>query len=105
MELALIYRRQRDALVLLGVECQLGSDCRVLAVGIGGESIRIIRDEVLIHPVSALAFIGKVGELLLGIVDELLSVGCTRLRSRCRRMTFLGCTFFGSGVALRRQHS
>src|SRR4051812_9015466 len=104
MQLAFVDRRHCNAFVLLGVECQLCCYGRIFAVGVGRERVGIVGDEVLIDPISALAFIGKVGELFLGIVDELLGVGCARLRSRCGRMTFLGCTLLGSGVALRRQH-
>src|SRR5882724_5708714 len=82
MELTFVDRRESDAVELFGVESKFGGDSRQLAVGVGGESVGIVGDVGLVDPVGALLPIGKSGELMLGVIEELL---CLLGRGRSRR--------------------
>src|SRR5882762_3019161 len=82
MELAFIDRRESDAVELFGVESKFGGDSRQLAVGVGGESVGVVGDVGLVDPVGALLLVGKVGELMLGVIEELLCLLGSGLRSR-----------------------
>src|SRR2546426_1028090 len=74
MQFALVERRKSNAVEFLGIERELGGHGGELAVGVGGESVGVVGDVGLVDPVGALLLIGKIGELLLGVVDEFLGL-------------------------------
>src|SRR5882724_628771 len=82
MELAFIDRRESDAVELFSVESKFGGDGRQLAVGVGSKGVGIVGDVGLVDPVGALLLVGKIGELMLGVIEELL---CLLGRGRSRR--------------------
>src|SRR5438093_8370220 len=79
MKLAFIDRRKRDAIESLRIESELGGDGGLFTIRVGGEGVRVVGDEVLIHPIGALLLIGQIGELFLSIIDELLRLRARRL--------------------------
>src|SRR5207237_6351568 len=66
--------RKSNGVEFLGIERELGGHGGELAVGVGGESVGVVGDVGLVDPVGALLLIGKIGELLFGVVDEFLGL-------------------------------